>query len=232
MDNLNYSEIKMQSYLTSDKINPAQKRTIFKFRTRMERFGEIFRAGTTLAICPLCKLHYDNQELSLMCPEIRNEIQVKGNMKDIYDDDIKEDIIETITNIMELRKQKLGSKWERIRKLEEQLKPIQAQVTLCAQVTEHICAARIFDDFAMAPMFLLQLLNVPWIGLKYIYNMQQLWGSHELTARLFMKGDIHFISWLYLLNIKKDLILFVDNQNIYEILTLILKSSSINRILH
>ena len=157
MDNLNYSEIKMQSYLTSDKINPAQKRTIFKFRTRMERFGEKFRAGTTPAICPLCKLHYDNQELSLMCPEIRNEIQVKGNMKDIYDDDIKEDIIETITNIMELRKQKLGSKWERIRKLEEQLKPIQAQVTLCAQVT----------DFAMAPMFLLVLLNVPWIGLKY-----------------------------------------------------------------
>ena len=110
MDNLNYSEIKMQSYLISDKINPAQKRTIFKFRTRMEQFGENFSAGTTPAICPLCKLHYDNQELSLMCPEIRNEIQVKGNMKDIYDDDIKENIIETITNIMELRKQKLGSK--------------------------------------------------------------------------------------------------------------------------
>ena len=83
MDNLNYSEIKMQS----DKINPAQKRTIFKFRTRMERFGEIFRAGTTLAICPLCKLHYDNQELSLMCP--KSEMKSKGNMKDIYDDDIK-----------------------------------------------------------------------------------------------------------------------------------------------
>ena len=108
-----------------------------------------------------------------MCPEIRNEIQVKGNMKDIYDDDIKEDIIETITNIMELRKQKLGSKWKRIGKLKEKLKPIQAQVTLCAQVTEHICAARIFDDFAMAPMFLLQLLSVPWIGLKLPQPNQQ-----------------------------------------------------------
>ena len=99
----------MQTYLTSERIHPDKKRTIFRFRTRMERFGENYRAGSTPAICPLCQLHFDNQELSLTCPEIRKEYKVKGDMKQIYKDEIEEEIIETITNIMNIRKQKLDN---------------------------------------------------------------------------------------------------------------------------
>ena len=109
MENIKYSNIKMQTYLTSERIHPDQKRTIFRFRTRMERFGENYRAGSTPAICPLCQLHFDNQELSLTCPEIRKEYKVKGDMKQIYKDEIEEEIIETITNIMNIRKQKLDN---------------------------------------------------------------------------------------------------------------------------
>ena len=77
----------MQTYFTSERINPDQKRRIFRFRTRMERFGENYRAGSTPATCPLCQLHYDNQEMSMTCPEIRKEVEVKGDMKDLFKDE-------------------------------------------------------------------------------------------------------------------------------------------------
>ena len=53
MENLKYSEITMQSYLKSDRISVSQKRTIFKFRTRMERFGENYRLAA-----PMQCFHY------------------------------------------------------------------------------------------------------------------------------------------------------------------------------
>ena len=110
MENLKYSEITMKSYLKSDRISVSQKRTIFKFRTRMERFGENYRAGSTRAMCPLCHLHYDNQEMSLMCPEIRSEIKIDDEIKNIFEDTIEENIIHTITKIMEVRTKRLEKK--------------------------------------------------------------------------------------------------------------------------
>jgi hypothetical protein len=37
MENLTYSSLKMQQYLSSQEIKTSEKRTIFKYRTRMER---------------------------------------------------------------------------------------------------------------------------------------------------------------------------------------------------
>ena len=45
MENLSYTDIKIQDYFNSDQMNNEQKRMLFKFRTRKERFGENFRAG-------------------------------------------------------------------------------------------------------------------------------------------------------------------------------------------
>ena len=84
----------------------------------MESFGENYQAGNTPDICPLCKLRYDNQELSLLCPEIKKEIIVRGDIKEIYKDNIEDNIIDTLTKIMEVRKQKLGndvkSRWKNL----------------------------------------------------------------------------------------------------------------------
>ena len=73
----------------------------------MENFGENFRGAGGPAICPLCKLHLDNQEQSLQCKVVKSEINIKGKIEDIYKEEIKMEIVETITNIAELRKLKL-----------------------------------------------------------------------------------------------------------------------------
>ena len=75
MENLYYSDIQMQNYLMNEKTTPGQKRTI------LERFCENYRDGNTPAIYTLCKLPYDNQKLSLLCPEIKKEIIVRGDIK-------------------------------------------------------------------------------------------------------------------------------------------------------
>ena len=79
MENLRYKDLKMQDYFLSDLLEFKHKQTIFKLRTRMERFVENFRAGSSPVLCPLCKLHFDSQELSLQCPEIKKELKIEGN---------------------------------------------------------------------------------------------------------------------------------------------------------
>ena len=107
MENVKYTEMKIQNYFVSEQIGIHQKKTIFKYRVRMERFGENFRAGNGPAMCPLCKLHLDNQEMGFQCPEIKKELIVKGNIEDIYRDNIKMETIQTITKIIEIRKRRL-----------------------------------------------------------------------------------------------------------------------------
>ena len=65
----------------------------------MAWFEENFRGGTEQKICPLCKLHLDNQEMSMQCPEIINKVEIKGKLEDLFKDEIKPEIIETITKI-------------------------------------------------------------------------------------------------------------------------------------
>ena len=108
MKNLKYGEdFEMQSYLTNCQTSIKQKITLFKYRTRMEIFGENFRNGKETVICPLCFKHPDNQESSFDCSVIRTAIQVSGNINDIFKDDIDIETIHTISNISEYRRNEL-----------------------------------------------------------------------------------------------------------------------------
>ena len=69
----------------------------------METFGENYRGSGGPVICPLCDTHLDNQALSLQCPVIKKEIGVKVAIKDIFEEDINLESIETITKIMKIR---------------------------------------------------------------------------------------------------------------------------------
>lgn len=104
MENLKYTELKIQNYLKDEKLNLNEMKTIFRYRTRMEMFGENFRGGQEHVVCPLCNLHLDNQDMSLQCPVIRNNMEVKGEIADIYKEKISYDIIKTVSKISEYRK--------------------------------------------------------------------------------------------------------------------------------
>ena len=77
MDGIYYNEIKMQNYLKSPHIKVNQKRTIFRWRTRMEAFGENFRGGREFVMCPLCGTHLDNRQKSLQCICVRKKINIE-----------------------------------------------------------------------------------------------------------------------------------------------------------
>ena len=106
MEKLRYSDLKLQDYLKDGKLKAEEMKTLFKYRTRMENFWENFRGGEEYKVCPLCKLHLDNQEMSLQCPEIIKHVNVKGNLSDIYKHKISYDIVRTLTEISEYRKEK------------------------------------------------------------------------------------------------------------------------------
>ena len=108
MDSLHYSEIRRQNYFMQPGLRTEEKRCIFRWRTRMENFGENFREGRTDVPCPLCTNHLDNQALSVQCEVIKKELKSKGNIENVYRDDIKEETVELVTKISKLRKKLLN----------------------------------------------------------------------------------------------------------------------------
>ena len=106
MSNVHYESLDMQSYFTSSVLKQEDKRTIFRYRVRMERFGKNFRGGAPSILCLLCSSHQDNQEMSFHCPTIKNETDIKGNISEIYKKDISNDSIQTTLKISCYRKRK------------------------------------------------------------------------------------------------------------------------------
>ena len=82
--NINYAELKTQSYLNNKDISLKRKQLIFKMRTRMIETSE--NIGKQIP-CKLCDIDLDDQThiiqciiLKLRCPEI---LSINENMKNI-----------------------------------------------------------------------------------------------------------------------------------------------------
>ena len=71
----------------------------------MAPFGENFRSGNLSTICPLCSAHVDSQENSLDCSTMRRELNIRGSYNDIFSENILEDLIKTIFDIYNYRKE-------------------------------------------------------------------------------------------------------------------------------
>ena len=103
MDNLFYSELRMQPYLKSNLFTAEQAKMIYSFRTRMSNFKENYRGSQGHSPCPLCLVHLDSQAAAFQCPKLKQEINVKGNLDKIFSDEIPLDLVITLTNILEYR---------------------------------------------------------------------------------------------------------------------------------
>ena len=78
---------------------------LFKFRTRMAPFVDNFRAGKRGSPCPLCLSHLDSQEESFNCVVLKKVLVIKGNYADIFTNKISEELIQTLYNIYNYRKE-------------------------------------------------------------------------------------------------------------------------------
>ena len=98
---LKYKKLKRQAYMKQTKKNIIN---IFKFRTHMAEFGENYRAGYDAFLCPLCLEHLDNQQNSLKCKSLQDELEFKKDISDIYSNEITEETIQIINIIIKIRK--------------------------------------------------------------------------------------------------------------------------------
>ena len=70
----------------------------------MAPFGENFRGNQELITCPLCDKDKDNQAHSFNCQAIKDKMEIKCDISDVYSDTITLDTAETVTEILEVRK--------------------------------------------------------------------------------------------------------------------------------
>ena len=103
MENLNYTELKMQSYLRDPRITVAEAKNIFRFRTRSALFKENMRSNYTDDTCPLCKEQPDRQSHSFECKIINSRISVQGSYKDIFKKKITPELSKTLLEITQIR---------------------------------------------------------------------------------------------------------------------------------
>ena len=105
MENLEYSELKMQSYLKDPDISVAEARNLYRYRTRSAKYKENMKSSytTTSLACLVCFVQPDTQQHSLQCPEIKAKVKVEGIYKDIFEEDIPSDISKTLLRISKFR---------------------------------------------------------------------------------------------------------------------------------
>ena len=104
MDNLIFTELKMQDYLMSDKLSLELKRNIFLFRTRMVNFAENFRSGAdTVSPCVVCKTHTDCFSHALNCHEILKHVKSRGDFTEIYTNNISCETAKMLKEISDIR---------------------------------------------------------------------------------------------------------------------------------
>ena len=103
MEDIFYSELKMQNYLNSKKFTATQAKTIYSFRTRMANFKENFRGIQGHSPCPLCLFHMDTQSMAFQCPQLISEGLINGNLQDIFSENIPMELVNTLTKIVSYR---------------------------------------------------------------------------------------------------------------------------------
>ena len=107
MDNLIFTEPKMQDYLESDEISTAQKRNIFLYRTRMADYSENYPESSTVKPCRMCGLHTDCQAHSFDCFETMKNTTKEGNYSEIFTNKISKETAILLEKITQIRKNKL-----------------------------------------------------------------------------------------------------------------------------
>ena len=99
MKNLFYPEFKLQDYLLLKKMTISQAKALFKFRVRMAPFGQNFKGGQSMIICPFCRNHVDGQEESWGCKSINRILDIQGDYKEIFGQTFSEKIVKSVENL-------------------------------------------------------------------------------------------------------------------------------------
>ena len=97
----------MQNYLKLENMNTNEAQTLFKYRTRMAKFGENYRGSKLSILCPLCMTHLDSQKMAIEnCPVVKKSISISGDYNQIFNTSlIPSDIVQTIVKLDKFREE-------------------------------------------------------------------------------------------------------------------------------
>ena len=70
----------------------------------MANFGEHLRGPRGPQICPLCSNHLDNQQLSLVCPKVKESVEVNIDYSNIFQKNILAKLFHVLEEIESVRK--------------------------------------------------------------------------------------------------------------------------------
>ena len=110
LDNIFYSELKMQEYLKLKNMSAFEAKEIFSYRTRSANYSANYPGSDGLKPCPLCYLHLDCQPMAFQCPEIIKNVTISGKYSEIFSSDVPGEVAKTVTKIQKFRDNFLESR--------------------------------------------------------------------------------------------------------------------------
>ena len=106
LDNLMYTDLKLQPYLKSEQIPVQEATNLFRYRVTVAKFRENFKEmyKNKTKVCPFCTINLDTQSNSLQCDQMIRKVGMEGKYEVIFKQKIPADISRTLFNISQLRK--------------------------------------------------------------------------------------------------------------------------------
>ena len=105
MDNVYYTDLKLQNYLQDKEISVAEAKNLYRFRRRAAKYKENMKNSYSSIACHVCLVQLDTQVHSTQCPIVITKVTIEGDYKDIFTDDIPSDISKTLLKISKFREE-------------------------------------------------------------------------------------------------------------------------------
>ena len=103
MDDLCYTELKLQKYLKSDRIPVREAKNLYRYRVKVANFKANFGERYQSKGCPFCFVHLDTQPHAMQCVNVKDLVNTEGEYRKIFGENIPSNISKTLLNISKMR---------------------------------------------------------------------------------------------------------------------------------
>ena len=103
MDDLMYTELKMQNYLKYDSIQVNEAKNLYRYRLKVTNFKTNFGDKFHNKGCPFCFVQLDTQTHAMQCLEVKKIMNIEGDYRKIFNENIPQNIAKTLVNISKSR---------------------------------------------------------------------------------------------------------------------------------
>ena len=107
MSNLQYFELKLQTYFHQEGLSIKQIQDVFRFRTRMIQVRENYKGQRGPYLCPLCNDYPDNQIHLFQCKKLNEKREENEIVDNLYTQDVTVENARKVSKILKEREKQL-----------------------------------------------------------------------------------------------------------------------------